>query len=433
MNLPLAVQAVVDAAVDPTVVVDPELGVVRFNRPYLQLTGLRERDLRKRELKAMCHTHFGLELCAAEGGCLASRALKARKPLRMDQVQGLGGALRLVITAVPLSGDDGSPYAVMEVYRDVTAETRMQENYKDLLGRERRQNEILQEEVNKRTLQLQQSLDELKSARTQLIQSEKMSSLGLLVAGIAHELNNPINFIYANVDFLEEHLGTYEKLLREAEWLVSSDPALKQRLAAKGEELGLSLAREDLPGIVSGMRGGAERVSAIIGDLRVFSHGGTTDYRDYDVNQGITMTLRLVKQEARGRVELVPDLGQVAPLKCNGTQLNQVLMNLVVNAIQAIPEQGTVWVRSRERGEQVVVEVQDTGPGIAPEVLEKIFDPFFTTKEVGKGTGLGLSISQRIVAAHQGKLEVETELGRGSTFRVILPRLTQRPSSNPPR
>jgi two-component system NtrC family sensor kinase len=420
-RLPAAIVGIADAAVDAAIVVDRELGVLHVNRAFSKLAGIRPRELRQKQLKGACHSVFGLASCKEPEGCLGLRAQKQNRPLRLDEMSTGDGRLVLIVTAVPLTGEDGKVYGVLETYRDVTAESRLQAHYKQLLDNERRQKEILQEEVKKRTRELSDSLEELRATRVQLIQSEKMSSLGQLVAGIAHELNNPTNFIYGNMDFLEEHV---KELLALVDEVLALDlpPEARVQLAELVEKHDVEFVRTDLVKLVRAVRSGAERVATIIRDLRVFSHLGEADFKECDLNQGIETTLNLIASKAKGRVAIVRELGPLPLVTCNGAHVNQVVMNLVANAIDAIPQKGTVTVRTRAAaGDTIVVEVQDDGTGIEPKVIEKIFDPFFTTKEVGKGTGLGLSISFGIVKAHKGTLEVESEPGAGALFRLSIP------------
>jgi len=420
MPLPPEIRAVVDAAVDATVVVDLDLYVLHHNPAYAHLAGIRERDLRRGRLRALCHEHFGLETCS-DGGCLALRALERRRHIRVDEVRTSQPHQRLVVTALPLFGGASEPYAVMETYRDVTAESRMQANYKELLSRARRHNEVLQEEVARRTAELSHSLEMLRATRSQLIQSEKMSSLGQLVAGIAHELNNPINHIYGNVDFVAERAAALLALVDGVRRL-ALPPEQRRDLERLEEELDIAYVRSDLAKVLASLQDGSERAATLVRQLRTFSHRGRVDARPFDLNDGIATTLSLVKLQAKGRVRIVRELDHHLPrIQCNGPEINQVVMNLVINAIQAIEGSGTLTVRSRlGDGGTVVVEVEDTGSGMPADVMEKIFDPFFTTKDVGEGTGLGLSISFGIVQAHGGALDVTSELGKGSVFRMTL-------------
>lgn len=415
--------ALVDASVDAAGVVDSNLTLLHCNKSYVSLMGVRERELRTRKFSGVCHEFLRMSSCS-DGGCLALRAIRTGRHIRFDQVESVDQRFIFNVTAIPIQDDVSGGVLVLETYRDVTAENRMQGNYKMLLERERRQNELLQEAVRERTADLERSLAELKATRSQLVHSEKMSSMGRLVAGIAHELNNPINFISGNVDFLEQYV---ERLFALTDTLVGCADTIqaKEAVAGKLHDFEIDFVRKDLRSLIAALRTGAERVARIVQDLRAFSRLDETSFKDANLNEGIAMTLNLARPHAKGRVELVSDLGRLPLVRCNSAHINQVVLNLVVNAIDAIRGSGTVTVRTRQSREgEVVIEVEDTGDGIAPEVIEKIFEPFFTTKEVGKGTGLGLSISYGIARAHGGRLEVSSAVGCGSTFRLALPVLS---------
>jgi signal transduction histidine kinase/ligand-binding sensor domain-containing protein len=250
---------------------------------------------------------------------------------------------------------------------------------------------------------------ELRRTQAQLVQSEKMSALGQLVAGVAHELNNPVNFITTNIDFLEER---YQQLL---------DLAGDARVADRAREIDLPFLREDSPDLLRAFRHGAERIAAIVDNLRRFSRVGENATRPARLAEELAVTLRLLEPMWKQAVRVHVALDPVPPVECNPSQINQVFMNLLVNAAQAMKGRGEIFVSGRSDGEFVTIDFRDTGPGIAPELRAKIFEPFFTTKDPGQGTGLGLSISYQIVAEHGGTLEVVDGEGSGATFRLRLP------------
>ncbi|HLK12797.1 MAG TPA: ATP-binding protein [Candidatus Binatia bacterium] len=268
-------------------------------------------------------------------------------------------------------------------------------------------NASLEERVRERTQQLEganrelaQAYGELKAAETHLVQSEKMASLGRVVAGVAHEINNPVSFIAANVAPLRRRLA------RAAAGAAAPEV---QRLLREAEE------------IVEVMARGAERTAAIVKDLRSFSRLGEAAHKAVDLHEGIEVSLRLLASRWRERVTIHRDYGALPPVECDAGQLNQVFMNVLANACDAIPGTGNVWITTRAEADVVTVAIRDDGAGIAPDVLGRIFEPFFTTKDVGRGTGLGLAISHGVVAAHGGRIEVSSAPGKGSTFKIVLP------------
>ncbi len=269
-------------------------------------------------------------------------------------------------------------------------------------------------------IELDRSAEELRAARDQLIRAEKLSSIGQLVAGIAHEINNPINFIYGNVEFLRTYVGKLLELVRALDDMVD-DPAKRRRIEELKRAMEYDYLVEDTAKLLDAMHHGAERATGIIKDLRAFIHGGSAQREPVALARCLDTTLSLVTHETRGRIEVVKRYEPVPPVIGNEGQLDQVFMNLVVNAIQAIPGEGTITIVLEPRDGGVAVDVIDDGVGIAEADQLRIFDPFFTTKPVGEGTGLGLSISYSVVDAHGGRLTVRSAPGEGSTFTVWLP------------
>jgi two-component system, NtrC family, sensor kinase len=429
-------RTLLDAIIDAAVIVGKDLRPLAWNAAYVNAVGLRPKRFGKlvAESQMRCRDMFELEVCDSD--CLAARAFGARRAARMDEIGGHskhsdaeeGGekhAYRLIVNSVPLHNDQGEVTAVLEIYRDVTAEARIQERYKYLLEQERRRAEILEEQVRERTAELRKSLEELQATRQQLIQNEKLSSLGQLVAGIAHEINNPINFIYGNTDFLKQYVGTFLDVIRFVDEL-GLPPAERERLDAKKKELDFDYVSEDTVKLLSSIRNGAERAAAIVRDLRSFIHSRSVERAPVSLERAAETTLGLVTHEIRGRITITRQYGKDIPdILGHEGQLCQVLMNLIVNAIQAIKDKGEIIIRTRRTQDGgVAIDVTDNGMGISEADQLKVFDPFFTTKPVGQGTGLGLSISYSIVDAHGGRLTVQSEVGKGATFTLALPAST---------
>ncbi len=265
---------------------------------------------------------------------------------------------------------------------------------------------------------------QLHETQQQLLQAEKMSSIGQLAAGVAHEINNPIGYIHSNLGTLEKYLREMFSVLAAYEAVEGSlPPEALGALRALKEKTDLEFLREDIDSLVSESREGITRVKQIVQDLKDFSHVGTQDeWRWADLHQGIDSTLNIVNNELKYKAQIVKDYGELPEIECLPSQLNQVFLNLLINAGHAIEERGSITIRSRMADEnEVWIEIADTGKGITPENLNRIFEPFFTTKPVGKGTGLGLSLSYGIVQKHHGRIEVESAVGKGATFRVRLP------------
>ncbi len=285
----------------------------------------------------------------------------------------------------------------------------------------------LERKVEERTRELQlshaeteQAYQELKTTQVQLIQSEKMASLGQLVSGIAHEIKNPLNFIYGNTDFLKK----YVEQLRELIAIYSAgeaDARTKKAAVDFKRRVNFDFVQEDLDTLIQNFEDGAKRIHAIIGELRAFSRMDSETLRPVDIQEPIELALNLIRHEYRDRITIHRDYGAVPKVECHSGKISQVFMNLLANACQAIPEQGDIWITSRRLNGQVEVEIRDNGRGIEPEHLNKVFEPFFTTKPVGHGTGLGLSISYGIIQQHRGEIQVSSAPGEGTSFRITLP------------
>jgi PAS domain S-box-containing protein len=289
-------------------------------------------------------------------------------------------------------------------------------------------------ELERRTFELEEEKGRLKEAydklnqmQAQLLQSEKLASLGQLSAGVAHELNNPIGFVHSNLGTLAEYVRDVKSLLEKYASLEKRMPPDKpcRELTREIEEfkqrIGLQPMLDDFDKIISESQEGAQRVKNIVQNLKDFAHRDRTRLELADINKGIESTLNIVWNELKYKATVTKKYGLIPQIECFPQQLNQVFMNLLVNAAQAIEEKGEITIKTYQAGKTVVVEISDTGVGISEENLEHIFEPFFTTKEVGKGTGLGLSVVYGIIENHGGKIEVESQVGKGSMFRVILP------------
>jgi len=284
---------------------------------------------------------------------------------------------------------------------------------------------------NARQLELQHRHDELQNtyrrlagAQEQLLQSEKMASIGQLAAGVAHEINNPIGYVHSNLGTLQEYVGALLSLLECHEAaLQSDDPAeMRDEVRSKRERLDVDFIIGDLPKLLAESREGIERVTKIVQDLKDFSYVGRDEaMRPADLVKGLESTLNIVWNDLKYKVRLEKHYGDLPLVECHQSEINQVLMNLLINAGQAIENRGTITLATGAENGEAWISIADTGGGIPPESLPRIFEPFFTTKPIGRGTGLGLSIAYSIVKKHHGRIEVESRLGAGTAFRVVLP------------
>jgi signal transduction histidine kinase len=257
----------------------------------------------------------------------------------------------------------------------------------------------------------------LEQANRQLLQSEKLAAIGQLAAGVAHEINNPVGYVYSNL----QSLGTYLEDLFRLTDAVDGAASLDDLKAIK-KNIDYTFLKEDLQDLLKESGEGIERVKTIISAMKDFSHIEDEEFKFTDLHHGIETTLNVVNNELKYKANVVREFGDLPEVECISSQINQVVMNLLVNAAHAIEEFGEIIIRTRQEGDSAVIEVEDTGKGIAPENLHRIFEPFFTTKPVGKGTGLGLSLSFNIIQKHSGSITAEPAAsGKGTCFRITLP------------
>ncbi len=375
------IEAVFDSITDPTAVVEPGGRVVRANRAFSHFVDRPFQDLLGHDL----HELLGPSRTGPVPE-LMDEVQERKTPAEREHHDPAGSVYR--IRVFPMF-KHGRVDKMVVRYQDVTAERELEHR---------------------------------------LLQSEKMASVGQLAAGIAHEINNPVGFILSNMNRLAEYVEDLKALCCRAGEITRNvsegrmDPADAWRAFQKAkEDADLEFLVDDIGAIVEECREGAERIRKIVVDLKTFSHPGGEEWQYADLNACLESTLNIAWNELKYHCEVVRDYGEIPQVLCRPQQINQVFLNLIVNAAQAIPDRGTVTVRTRAQGDRAVVEIRDTGVGIAEENLRKIFDPFFTTKPVGKGTGLGLHLAAGIVRNHGGEIQVESEQGKGSTFRVVLP------------
>jgi len=288
----------------------------------------------------------------------------------------------------------------------------------------------LEHRVEERTQELQKILQDLKETQGQLIQSEKMSSLGQMVAGIAHEINNPVNFIYGNIQCVSDYTEDLFSLVSlYQEQYSGSICVIEERI----REIDLNFINQDLPLVLSSMKVGAERIREIVLCLRNFSRLDEAEMKEVDIHQGIDNTLLILNHKFQSEIEVIKNYGNLPLVECYPAQLNQVFLNILNNAIDAVLDEKNDSSKNKQiiiytlksDNTYIKIGIKDSGYGISTEIKNKLFDPFFTTKPVGKGTGLGLSVCYQIVDKHKGKIEVISEVEKGAEFVIILPIKTQ--------
>ena len=267
--------------------------------------------------------------------------------------------------------------------------------------------------------------EQLSMAQAQLLQSEKLASIGQLAAGVAHEINNPISFVFSNFGTLQTYVASLLRVLARYE---AAEPFIADADVARGiadlrEQVDLAFLQEDILALMAESRDGIERVRKIVQDLKDFSRvDAHQQWQWADLHQGIDSTLNIVNNEVKYKADIVKEYGAIPEVECLPSQINQVIMNIVVNGAQAIEgRRGRITIRTGASGGNVWIEIADNGCGIPQAIQSRIFDPFFTTKPIGTGTGLGLSLSYGIIQKHRGRIDMQSEEGVGTTFRIELP------------
>ncbi|CAM3818469.1 sensor histidine kinase [Rheinheimera salexigens] len=267
-------------------------------------------------------------------------------------------------------------------------------------------------------LEIEGLKQQVKILTEQLMHSEKLASLGQLAAGVAHEINNPIGYVASNLGCLKEYTDSLILLIRRMSEILPIDQSHELK-----EKYEFDYIIEDLPTLIAQSEAGLQRVIEIIRDLKDFSHLEDAEFVEADLHSGIQSTLNIIANELKYKADLKLNLADIPLISCIPSQINQVLLNFLLNAAQAIDKRGVITINTGFDDNWVWFSVEDNGSGIEKDQLEKIFQPFFTTKDKGQGTGLGLALSRSIVDKHQGILEVKSELGIGSCFTVKLPRI----------
>lgn len=338
----------------------------------------------------------------------------------LDRIMYADGEFRdIVFNTIPYLSGSGECLGTIGIIYDVTERKRLENSLRE----ETDQLKKAREELSKKNSELEAAYSELKETQAQILQQEKMASIGQLAAGIAHEINNPMGFISSNLSSLSKYINKiseFMKFLSDFSVLYPVDDK-RQEIEEKKKALKIDFIEDDIKDLIKESLDGAERVKKIVQDLKTFSRNDQLEYKEADINECMDSAINIVWNELKYKATLVKDYGDIPLVRCFPQQINQVFMNLLVNAIHAIETSGEIRIRTWNDTEWVFASVADTGHGIPQGIMKKIFEPFFTTKEVGKGTGLGLSITYDIVRKHGGDISVESDWGKGTMFVVRLP------------
>jgi two-component system, NtrC family, sensor kinase len=423
---------VVDSLPEQIVSIDADFRIVSVNISFVKRKGV---DLRATigdpcfQEKYWCMANARIQAIMAH----ARDVFNSGSPIltRETTDEGVQGKRHIELNLLPIMHETGKVVQVAIVTRDVTEQQRKADEIKSL--NERLQSAVFQ--IQEKNMKLADTLKELKGTQSQMVQAEKMASIGQLAAGVAHEINNPVGFVSSNLKSLTDYqqdlrqiLSDYGQLMVRLSSLKDSDldlpaiEALAVQLREKASDLDIDYILEDIPSLIEESREGLDRIKKIVMDLKDFSHPGEDVLKMSDLNLNLDSTLNIVWNELKYKATIFKEYAADLPqLKCYPQQLNQVFMNILVNAAQAIEKQGEIRIITREATGFVEVIISDTGQGIPKENLSRIFDPFFTSKEVGKGTGLGLNVAYNIIKKHQGTIDVQSEVGKGTTFTVRIP------------
>lgn len=419
----LYADSIIRSMADTMIVVDRDLRITSVNRAACELLGFNEEDLKTKEIHFLVDSSseedslFLEELKGLEKG---NGMLHRKKAVFLSKS---GERVPVDTNVSLLRYGEGEISGSVIIARDVR-------KVLGLISELEQANHSLEEKIKERTADIERAYQELKSKDAQILNQEKMASIGLLAAGIAHEINNPIGFINSNLDVLGEYVADIETFTRHLErgaqslrdlHIPQEGIAVLDEASRLKEELKVEEVFLDLGNLLNESKGGIGRVKKIVSDLRNFSHADENKVEEANLNEGIESTLSIVWNEIKYRTKVIKSYGNLPLIRCYPQQLNQVFMNLLVNAAQAIETKGEIRITTHHDAEHVYVEISDAGTGISPENLKHIFEPFFTTKGVGKGTGLGLSIVYSIIEKHKGDIQVKSTLGKGTTFTIKLP------------
>jgi len=347
--------------------------------------------------------------------------------------------LEMLVEEIPWEGENANLISVRDVTERKRARDQLEKRVHERTAELRNLNQSLiyeivehketAEELKVKTSQLEEAHKRLKENQNQLIQTEKLASIGQLAAGVAHEINNPMAFVISNLTTLSEYISGFKSMLETygefSGAIDDSSPAplqeIQQKIANLKSEKDLDYILSDIDDLMSETQEGTDRVKEIVKNLRSFARVDEGEIREGDINEGIQSALKMAHNEIKYKGEVITKFDDIPVIRCYPGQLNQVFLNILVNAAQALSEGGTITIETKKEDQNIKITFADTGSGISPEHMPKLFDPFFTTKEVGKGTGLGLSISHGIIQKHGGKIFVESELGKGTKFTIYLP------------
>lgn len=423
---------VIDSLQQEIVSIDKAYCIVSVNRTFQKNSGLSFSKLvgkpyfsNKNELFSRCCKETASSLAKQVQKAFASGLPQNYLNIAKDEH---GQTKYRRFNCLPIIDKSGKIFQVVIVSKDITDDMQKSEKIKFL-------NKKLHDtvrQVQTKNEELQNTLEILKTTQSQILLSEKMASVGQLAAGVAHEINNPVGFVSSNLKTLSDYQNDINKLLEHYRQLITNlKDAAKDlpflieekidQIETLEKEIDIDFILDDVMDLVGECKDGTKRIKNIVLDLKDFAHPGEDKLKLTNINKGIESTLNVVQNELKYKAVITKDYGDMPLVECYPQQLNQVFMNIFVNAAHAIEKQGKIRISTREIDGCAEIKISDTGVGIPKENLSKIFDPFFTTKDVGKGTGLGMNIAYNIIKKHNGTIDVESTVGEGTTFTIQIP------------
>ena len=416
-------QSVLDSSLDYSIVATGLNGLITlFNKGSERLTGYSAKDT---EAKMTIYDLVpDLESKIKKSG---NEGLKPEQgePRETECVmkRSDGGTVTVSMSIASLTNQQKVIVGMLFIAKDITEQKALENELKQYTENLEQIVEQRTEELAKRNDELEQTLRELSDAQQQLLQSEKLASIGQLAAGVAHEINNPIGFVHSNLSTMKKFNARLLQLLNDIQDALKTGSMTQEQFASLWNTAKVEKLIPELDTMIEESLDGTQRVRTIVADLKNFSNIDRAQIQDADLEAGLESTLNIVWNQIKYNIEVEKHYGHIPAVTCNSQQINQVFLNLLVNASHAIKEkQGKIIITTEKLDDNnVVIKIQDNGTGIPEEVQKKIFDPFFTTKPIGEGTGLGLSISYRIIKDHGGEIEVFSKMGEGTTFRITLP------------
>ncbi len=413
---------IIGSMIDSLIVFNPDMTIRKVNQATLDLLGYKEDELVGRQ----CGILFDEESFNIKEFEHLTGSGEIRDYSLTFRTKG-GGEIPALFNGSAMR-DKGELIGIVGIARDMR-------EIKRLMQREKKLAAIATSAAvaeKKKAAQLEAAYKELRETQARLIQVGKMSAVGQLAAGVAHEINNPIGFVSSNLRTLSDYQNDINKLFEHYRQLITNlkDTAKDlpfsigekiDQIATLEKEIDIDFIVDDVMNLVGECKDGTERIKKIVLDLKDFAHPGEDRMCVADINKGIESTLNVVWNELKYKVVVTKDYGDLPLVECYSQQLNQVFMNILVNAAQAIEKQGEIRISTRDIGDSIEIKISDTGTGIPKKNLSKIFDPFFTTKDVGKGTGLGMNVAYNIIQKHKGTIDIDSAVGKGTTFTIRIP------------